>query len=63
MTGSVCKAAFPNAELSVGTGRHPSTVCPRDSATFTIKNKNKNKNIKKQCQKQLKTSEIQLELI
>jgi hypothetical protein len=61
MTGSVCKAAFPNAELSVGTGRHPSTVCPRDSATFTIKNKNKN--IKKQCQKQLKTSEIQLESI
>jgi hypothetical protein len=61
MTGSVCKAAFPNAELSVGTGRHPSTVCPRDSATFTIKNKNKN--IKKQCQKQLKTNEIQLESI
>jgi hypothetical protein len=61
MTGSVCKAAFPNAELSVGTGRHPSTVCPRDSATFTIKNKKKN--IKKQCQKQLKTNEIQLESI
>jgi hypothetical protein len=61
MTGSVCKAAFPNAELSVGTGRHPSTVCPRDSATFTIKNKNKN--IKKQRQKQLKTNEIQLESI
>lgn len=32
-TGSVSKADLPSSELSVGTTRHPRTVCPRDSAT------------------------------
>lgn len=32
-TGSVRTADFPNPVLSVGTTRHPRTVCPRDSAT------------------------------
>jgi len=33
MTGSVSSADSPKSELSVGTGCHPRTTCPSDSAT------------------------------
>lgn len=40
ITGSVCNADLPSPELSVGTERHPRTVCPSDSATFKYDKQN-----------------------
>jgi hypothetical protein len=34
MTGSVSSADSAKSELLVGTSRHPSIVCPNDSATY-----------------------------